>query len=122
MKTAFANAIFSTASSPLSGLSRTFTFTANPASSHSVGHIPDLLYLSLFHVANELQFPSPATRVLPRSLAPVFLEILREVRLLLEKENLLKREDKTRIGHLEKKLEKLIAGGYVSTPRRKIDF
>jgi len=53
---------------------------------------------------------------------PAYLEILRGMMALLEKEKLLKPEDRARLSELEKKLEKLISGGYVGAPRRKIDF
>ena len=52
--------------------------------------------------------------------APLYLEILTELSRLLEAQNLLTNEDKTRIEGLRGKLQLLIDGGYVGTPRTKI--
>lgn len=51
---------------------------------------------------------------------PMYLEVLRLLRILSEKNNLLTSEDKTRIKDIEKKLQTLVDGGYVGTPRRKL--
>lgn len=52
--------------------------------------------------------------------APLYLEILTELSRLLEAQNLLTNEDKSRIEALRGKLQLLIDGGYVGIPRTKI--
>jgi hypothetical protein len=52
--------------------------------------------------------------------APLYLEILTQLSRLLEAQSLLTDEDKTRIDALRGKLQLLIDGGYVGTPRTKI--
>ena len=51
--------------------------------------------------------------------APVYLELLRLVKRLAEREGLLKPEEEARIAELEKKMEHLLRGGYIGRPRRK---
>lgn len=52
--------------------------------------------------------------------APLYLELLTQLSKLLEAQNLLTKDDKSRIEALEGKLQLLIDGGYVGTPRTKI--
>ncbi|MEM2962847.1 MAG: hypothetical protein QXY01_07540 [Candidatus Bathyarchaeia archaeon] len=51
--------------------------------------------------------------------APLYLEVLRLVKRLAEREGLLKPEEEAEIQVLEEKMRHLIEGGYVGTPRRK---
>ena len=51
---------------------------------------------------------------------PLYLELLRGMRVMLEKEKMLTKDDKERIENLEEKVRKLIEGGYVGTPRTRI--
>ena len=51
---------------------------------------------------------------------PTYLEILLLSRRLLEAQNLLTSEDKTRIEDLEKKLRTLMEGGLVGKPRSNL--
>lgn len=51
---------------------------------------------------------------------PLYLEIARFLRVISEKEGLLTEEDRARLKEIEVKLEVLIQGGYVGTPRRKL--
>lgn len=50
---------------------------------------------------------------------PTYLELLRQMTRLLEKERMLSEEDRERVQNIEEKLERLIQGGHVGTPRRK---
>ena len=52
--------------------------------------------------------------------APAYLELLVQLRRLLDAQGLLTDEDNSRIQALERKLELLIKGGLVGTPRTKI--
>jgi hypothetical protein len=52
--------------------------------------------------------------------APLYLELLTQLSRLLETQNLLTNDDKSRIEALEEKLQVLIDGGYVGTPRTKL--
>ena len=52
--------------------------------------------------------------------APLYLEILLLLKRLLEGEKMLSSEDRARIENLERKLQVLIDGGLVGTPRRKL--
>jgi hypothetical protein len=52
--------------------------------------------------------------------APLYLELLTQLSRLLEAQNLLTNDDKSRIKALEDKLQVLIEGGYVGTPRTKL--
>lgn len=52
---------------------------------------------------------------------PAYLEILKLVKGLSEKANLLNAEEKARIEKIEKNLEILMQGGYLGTPRVKLD-
>jgi hypothetical protein len=54
--------------------------------------------------------------------APVYLELLKGTKKLLEKEGMLSDEEKKRIIDLEEKLEILLKGGYVGTPKTKADL
>ncbi len=45
-----------------------------------------------------------------------------EMKKMLEKNNALDEDDKKRIEDLEQKLQTLIEGGYVGTPRTRIDL
>jgi len=51
---------------------------------------------------------------------PLYLELLRAMKMLLEKERILTNDDRERIESLEEKLQKLIEGGYVGYPRTRI--
>jgi len=53
---------------------------------------------------------------------PAYLETLRLVKALSEREGLLTPDDREKIEQLERKFEILIGGGYVGTPRRKLNF
>ena len=53
---------------------------------------------------------------------PAYLETLRLVKALCEKEGLLTPDCRQKIDQLERKFEILIKGGYVGTPRRKMNF
>ncbi len=52
--------------------------------------------------------------------APLYLEVLRLVRRLSERDRLLTQEENAKILEIEKKMETLIAGGYVGKPRTKL--
>jgi len=52
--------------------------------------------------------------------APLYLEILRDLTKLLEKEQMLSETEKQRVQEIGKKLEILISGGYVGKPRRTL--
>jgi len=53
---------------------------------------------------------------------PLYLELLRGMKAMLEKQGMLSKEDKERIEDIEKKLATLIKGGYVGAMRvRKFD-
>ncbi len=52
--------------------------------------------------------------------APLYLEVLRLVRRLSERDRLLTEEENARILEIEKKMETLIAGGYIGKPRTKL--
>ncbi len=52
--------------------------------------------------------------------APLYLELLRGMKMMLEKEKMLTRDDKERIESLEEKLQKLVEGSYVGVPRTRI--
>lgn len=54
--------------------------------------------------------------------APINLELLRQVRKIMESQNLLSDEDGKRLAELEKKMETLLRGGYVGSPKRKLGF
>jgi len=51
---------------------------------------------------------------------PLYLELLRAMKILLEKERILTSDDRRRIESIEEKLQKLIEGGYVGSPRTRI--
>jgi hypothetical protein len=52
---------------------------------------------------------------------PAYLEILKLVKMLSERANVLTAEERARIEKIEKNLEILMQGGYVGTPRVKLD-
>jgi len=52
---------------------------------------------------------------------PLYLEVLRGMKKMLEKQNMLSEDEKKRMEELEQKLQTLIEGGYVGTPRARID-
>ena len=52
--------------------------------------------------------------------APLYLELLTQLSRLLEAQNLLTKDDKSRIKALEDKLQVLIEGGYLGNPRTKL--
>jgi hypothetical protein len=51
--------------------------------------------------------------------SPTFLELLRFIRMIAERQGLVTEDDQDRIRELEAKLTRLIEGGYVGTPRRR---
>ena len=51
---------------------------------------------------------------------PLYLELLRGMKIMLEKEKMLTRDDRERIETLEEKLQKLVEGGYVGAPRTRV--
>lgn len=53
---------------------------------------------------------------------PAYLETLRLLKALCERAGFLDQDDKARIDKLQRKLEILLEGGYVGTPRRRLDF
>jgi hypothetical protein len=53
-------------------------------------------------------------------LMPLYLELLAQLKHLNEAQNLLNEKDRHRIEDLEKKIQVLMQGGYVGTPRRKL--
>jgi len=53
---------------------------------------------------------------------PVYLELLKGMAKMLEKQGLLTAEEQEQIKQLETKLETLIQGGFVGTPRTKADL
>jgi hypothetical protein len=52
--------------------------------------------------------------------APLYLELLLQVKRLLESQRLLDAEEKARIEELERKLHVLIDGGLIGTPRTRL--
>jgi hypothetical protein len=50
---------------------------------------------------------------------PVYLEVPRGIKKILENQNTLNEDDEKRIEDLERKLQTLIDGGYVGTPRAR---
>ena len=50
---------------------------------------------------------------------PVYLEVLRGIKKILENQNTLSEDDKKRMEDLEQKLQTLIGGGYIGTPRAR---
>jgi hypothetical protein len=53
---------------------------------------------------------------------PLYLELLKGMKKILEKEGMLSEEEMKRIGDLEEKLEKLIKGGYVGAPKTRANM
>jgi hypothetical protein len=53
---------------------------------------------------------------------PVYLELLKGMAKMLEKQGLMTAEEQEQIKQLETKLETLIQGGFVGTPRTKADM
>lgn len=53
---------------------------------------------------------------------PLYLQLLRGMKKILEKEGALSAEEKGNIEELEKKLETLINGGYLGTPKTKANM
>jgi len=53
---------------------------------------------------------------------PVYLEVLKSMEKMLEKQGMLTDDDRKRLDDLEQKLRTLIEGGYVGTPRARIDL
>ena len=58
--------------------------------------------------------------VLQEAFAPLYFELLVQVRKLTEAQGLLSDTERARIEDIEKKMQTLIDGGYVGKPRRKI--
>jgi len=52
--------------------------------------------------------------------APFYLEMLTQIERLLDAQSLLREEDQKRIGALKEKMQALIDGGYLGTPRRSM--
>mgnify|MGYP006269730255 CR=1 FL=1 len=53
---------------------------------------------------------------------PVYLEVLKSMEKMLEKQGMLTDDDKKRLDDLEQKLRTLIEGGYVGTPKTRINL
>ena len=53
---------------------------------------------------------------------PAYLEILRLLKAISERQNLLTEDDKAKIERLERNLEILTKGGYLGAPRRRLDL
>lgn len=53
---------------------------------------------------------------------PLYLEVLKGMKKMLEKQNMLSEDEKKRMEDLEQKLQTLIEGGYVGIPRARIDL
>jgi hypothetical protein len=54
--------------------------------------------------------------------APINLELLRQIRKIMKSQNLLSDEEEKRLAELEAKMENLLQGGYVGSPKRKLGF
>lgn len=54
--------------------------------------------------------------------APINLELLRQVRKIMKSQNLLSDEEEKRLAELEGKMETLLRGGYVGSPKRSLGF
>ena len=54
--------------------------------------------------------------------APINLELLRQMRRIMKSQNLLSAEEEKRLTELEGKMETLLRGGYVGSPKRKLGF
>jgi len=54
--------------------------------------------------------------------APVNLELIRQIRKIMKCQNLLSDEEGKRLAELEGKMETLLRGGYVGSPKRKLGF
>ena len=50
---------------------------------------------------------------------PLYLELLKGMKIMLEKEKMLTGDDRERIEGLEEKLQRLVEGGYVGAPRTR---
>jgi hypothetical protein len=53
---------------------------------------------------------------------PLYLELLKGLKKILEKEGMLSEEERRSMRDLEKKLETLIKGGYVGVPKTRADM
>ena len=98
--------------------------------------IPSAVILGWFHVKGSAIFKSeqditmeanPYNYKIPpgfwqEAFAPLYLELLKGMAKMLDKQNLLTNEEQEQIKQLEKKLETLIQGGYVGTPKTKADL
>lgn len=54
--------------------------------------------------------------------APINLELLRQIRKIMKTQNLLSEEEEKRMAELEEKMETLLRGGYVGSPKRTLNF
>jgi len=54
--------------------------------------------------------------------APINLELLRQIRKIMKSQKLLSDEEEKRLAELEGKMERLLRGGYVGSPKRKLGF
>lgn len=54
--------------------------------------------------------------------APINLELLRQIRKIMKTQNLLSEEEEKRMAELEEKMETLLRGGYVGSPKRALNF
>ena len=54
--------------------------------------------------------------------APMNLELLRQIRKIMKSQNLLSDEEEKRMAELEEKMETLLRGGYVGSPKRSLGF
>jgi hypothetical protein len=98
--------------------------------------LPSAVILGWFHVKGSAIFKSeqditmeanPYNYKVPpgfwqEAFAPVYLELLKGMAKMLDKQGLMTMEDQEQFKQLEKKLETLIQGGYVGTPKTKADM
>lgn len=54
--------------------------------------------------------------------APINLELLRQIRKIMKIQKLLSEEEEKRLAELEAKMETLLRGGYVGSPKRRLNF
>jgi len=98
--------------------------------------IPSAVMLGWFHVKGSAIFKSeqditmeanPYNYKIPpgfwqEAFVPLYLELLKGMAKMLDKQKLLTKGEQEQIEQLEKKLETLIEGGYVGTPKTKADL
>lgn len=98
--------------------------------------IPSAIILGWFHVKGSGIFMSeqdinveanPYNYKVPpgfwqEAFTPVYLELLKGMAKMLDKQGLLNAEEQEQIKQLENKLETLIQGGFIGAPKTKADF